>query len=160
MVARSSSSEGSAASALIPFTSRTVSPIAPPTISNLSCRLGEIDRHLGGRDGVFGRRKRGRALEKVADRLVARVLERNQGKSVLRNFELGAGVAHLQTQVRGLRHGQTEIAGDDHHARLGEDLLQLGDQIGFLRTIHANSKNSSGSLRTSFNKSSRRTPEH
>ena len=88
--------------------------------------LGEIDRHLGGRDGVSGRRKRGRAFKQVADRLVARVLERNQGKAVLRNFELGAGVAHLQAQVRGLRHRQTMVAGDHNHARLGEDLLQLG----------------------------------
>jgi hypothetical protein len=36
------------------------------------------------------------------------------------------------------------VAGDHDHARLGEDVLQLGDQIGFLRTIHANSKNSFG----------------
>jgi hypothetical protein len=38
-----------------------------------------------------------------------------------------------------LGHGEPEITGDDHHARLGEDALQLVDQIGFLRTIHANS---------------------
>jgi hypothetical protein len=31
------------------------------------------------------------------------------------------------------------VAGDHDHARLGQDLLQLVDQIGFLRTIHANS---------------------
>jgi hypothetical protein len=36
------------------------------------------------------------------------------------------------------------IAGDHNHARLGKDVLQLVDQIGFLRTIHANSKNSCG----------------
>jgi hypothetical protein len=44
------------------------------------------------------------------------------------------------------------VASDHNHARLGEDVLQLGDQIGFLRTIHANSKVSPGSLRASFNK--------
>jgi hypothetical protein len=31
------------------------------------------------------------------------------------------------------------IASDHNHARLGEDVLQLGNQIGFLRSIHANS---------------------
>ena len=36
ILARSSSSEGSVASAFTPFTSRSVSPIAPPTSSNLS----------------------------------------------------------------------------------------------------------------------------
>jgi hypothetical protein len=36
------------------------------------------------------------------------------------------------------------VAGDHNHARLGEDVLQLVDQIGFLRSIHANSKNSRG----------------
>ena len=117
-------------------------------------RLGEIDGHLGRRDGVSGSRKRGRARQQVADRLVARALERNQGKSVLRNFELSAGIAHLQAQVRGLRDRQTEIAGDHNHARLGEDVLQLGDQIGFLRTIHANSIFGRSKLRSRFNKSS------
>src|SRR5205814_1580074 len=47
--------------------------------------LGDIDGHLGRRDGVSGCRYRGRAYKQVADRLVARVLERNQGKAVLRN---------------------------------------------------------------------------
>jgi len=32
------------------------------------------------------------------------------------------------------------VASHNHNARLGKDLLQLVDQIGFLRTIHANSK--------------------
>jgi hypothetical protein len=44
------------------------------------------------------------------------------------------------------------VAGNHHHARIGEDVLQLGDQIGFLRTIHANSKVSTGRARSSFNK--------
>ena len=51
MVARSSSSEGSAASALIPFTSRTVSPIAPPTISNLSFVLAKSTATLAAATG-------------------------------------------------------------------------------------------------------------
>jgi hypothetical protein len=34
------------------------------------------------------------------------------------------------------------VARDNDDARLGKDVLQLVDQIGFLRTIHANSKNS------------------
>src|SRR4051794_17326447 len=120
----------------------------------LVVRLGEIDGHLGRRDGVSGSRKRGRALQQVTDRLIASLLERNQGKSVLRNFELSACIAHPQAQVRGLRHRQTEVAGDHNDARVGEDLLQLGDQIGFLRTIHANSIFGRSKLRSRFNKSS------
>src|SRR5256885_17271313 len=57
---------------------------------------------------------------------------------------IGAGVAHLEAQIRGLRHRQTMVEGNHNHARLGQDVLQLVDQIGFLRSIHANSKLSSG----------------
>jgi hypothetical protein len=39
---------------------------------------------------------------------------------------------------------QAKVASDHNQARLGKDGLQLGDQIGFLRTIHANSKVSTG----------------
>src|SRR5947209_1883128 len=50
--------------------------------------LGEIDRDLGRRDRIARGRQRGRALHQVADRLVARVLESDQGKAVLGHFIL------------------------------------------------------------------------
>ena len=64
-------------------------------------------------------------------------LERDLGKPVLRDFELGPGIAHLRPQCGGLRHRQAEVAGDDHHADLVEDRVEGGDRFGFLRTIHA-----------------------
>ena len=49
----------------------------------------------------------------------------------------GAGLTHLRPELRRLGDGQAEVAGDDHHADLGEGLLELGDGCGLLTTIHA-----------------------
>ena len=54
------------------------------------------------------------------------------GKPVLRNFVLGPGVAHLQAKLADWATERPRIAGDHDHARLRQDVLQLGDQIGFL----------------------------
>src|SRR5262245_6677439 len=99
--------------------------------------LGELHRDFRSRDGIDRGGQSGRAGQHVADRSVLGALERDLGKPVLRNFELGTGIAHLHAQVGRLGDRQAEIAGDHHHAGLVEDVLQLGNQIGFLRTIHA-----------------------
>src|SRR5690606_23694899 len=59
------------------------------------------------------------------------------GEAVLRNLVGRTGVAHLAAQGGGLTHRHAEVAGDDHHADLVEDRVELGDRFGFLRTIHA-----------------------
>jgi hypothetical protein len=52
------------------------------------------------------------------------------------------------------------IAGDHNHARVGEDLLQLVDQTGFLRSIHANSNVSIEARLGRDSTKLRRKPEH
>src|SRR4030095_9855625 len=101
--------------------------------------LGEIDRSLGGSDRVGRGGERGRPGQQVAERGVARSLERNESKRVLCDLVAGTGRAHAVPQGGGLGHRQAEITGDDHHVRLVERLLELGDLLSLLSTIHANS---------------------
>src|SRR3546814_7431790 len=47
------------------------------------------------------------------------------------------GFPHIDPKLVRLRDGEPEVAGDDHHADLVEGVVQLGNGLGLLSTIHA-----------------------
>ena len=115
-LARSSSRDGSVASAFTPSGFRAVLPMAPPRITNFSLILGEIHGDLGRRDRIARISDQGRTLQQGPDRGDVRAFESNLGEAVLGDLHGGAGLLHLLAQLLHLGDRQAGIVGHDDHA--------------------------------------------
>src|SRR5215475_3169331 len=122
---RSSSSDGSEASALTLSTFRTVFPIEPPRMTNFSFALANSMATFGAATG---------SLE-VA--ITVGPFNSNFGETVLRDLHRGARLLHLHTQLLHLGHGEAGIVSNDRDARGLEDLVELFDRLFFCRSFHS-----------------------
>ena len=136
ILARSSSSDGKAASALTPFGSSTVLPIAPPRITNFSWRLGEIDGDLGRANRIVGIGDHGRPLQQGADAGNVRAFKSDLGEAVLGDLHRCASLPGLLAQDLHLGNREAGIVSDDDGVGGLEDPLQLRHLLGFCRSFH------------------------
>src|SRR3546814_13456009 len=69
-------------------------------------------------------------------RFLLRTLEGKTREPILRHLVAGTSVAHLLAQVGNLGHRHARLLGHDDEVRLREGLMQTGDQLFFLRSVH------------------------
>ena len=126
---RSSSSEGSSASALTALASITVLPSAPPRTTNLSFPLAKADGDLRSRDGIGGVSHHGRTHEEVLDPGCVSAIKSKLGETVLGDLHGRPRLGHLVTQVVDLVHSEALVVGHDDHTGGLEHLVERRDEL-------------------------------
>jgi hypothetical protein len=109
-LARSSSSDGSVASA---FTPSALSEVVPTENDKLVIDLGEIGSDLRRRNRILRIGNQRLSLEQIDDASGVRALKSDFGETVLRDFDGTAGCAHFRPKVVHLRNGDTGVVGHD-----------------------------------------------
>ena len=133
---RSSSSEGSSASALTAVASITVLPSAPPRTTNLSFPLAKADGDLGSRDGIGGVSHHGRTHEEVLDPGCVSAIKSKLGETVLGDLHGRPRLGHLVPQVVDLVHSQSLVVGHDDHTGGLEHLVERRDELFLFSSFH------------------------
>src|SRR6266436_3368861 len=124
-LARSSSSDGSEASAFTLSTFRTVLPIEPPRMTNFSFVLANSMATFGAATGSF----------EVA--ITVGPFKSDFGETVLRDLHRRTRLLHLHAQLLHLGHGEAGIVSDDRNSRGLEDRVELFDRLFFCRSFHS-----------------------
>ena len=134
--ARSSSSDGKAASALTPFGSSAVLPIAPPRITNCSWVLAKSTATFGAATGSPEKAIRVGPLSRERDRGDVGAFKSDLGEAILRDLHGGARLLHLPTQSLHLGDREAGIVSNDDDVGGLEDLAKARDLLSFCRAFH------------------------
>ncbi len=135
-MARSSSSDGSEASALTPFGVQGGLAHRSAEDDELLVRLGEVGGDLGRRDHIARISDDRRALEQGSDGRDVRAFESDLGEAVLRDLHGGAGLPHLLAQSLHLGDREAGIVSDNDDVGGLEDPVQRLDGRFLFRSIH------------------------
>ena len=83
--------------------------------------------------------------EKIADLIVGRAFQSETSEPILGNFEAGAGVPHLRSEIADIGNVKPGIVGYDDDRCVLERSTERRDQFFFFRSVHGSSPVKSGS---------------
>jgi hypothetical protein len=88
------------------------------------------------RDRIAGIGDHGRPRKQARDVFCVGAFKSKLGKAVLGHLDGRPRLDHAAPQIVALRHREAKIVRHDHHAGVGKHLVEVRDELGFLRSVH------------------------